>query len=56
MARFILLHHFNDEKGKLNLAMYDKKKNYFFTITVRQFRDNAAFYQKEGIEKGEKYE
>ncbi len=55
MCRFILLHHFNDEKGKLKLAMFDKKKKFFKIITVRQFRDNYAFYIQEGIEKGEKY-
>ena len=54
-ARFILLHHFR-EKGKFHLAIYDKKKHYFFTLTLRQYRDRAVLFWKHGIEKGENYE
>jgi hypothetical protein len=54
MCRFILLHHYW-EKGKLMLALYDKKKHWFFTESVRTYRDKIAFYSKHGVEKGESY-
>jgi hypothetical protein len=55
MCRFILCHHFR-EKGKLTLALYDKKKKFFFTIPWWKYRMRITWYNEQGVQKGDQYE
>jgi hypothetical protein len=55
MCRFILCHHFYEE-GNLMLAMYDKKKQWFFTIPWWKYRMKIKWYNKQGVQKGDNYE